>query len=115
MKRGKVRNGDLGRQIWRDKMTQTTCNTGTAPGQGFFARVGNAVSGLLAYWRARSSLHQLQQLDDRVLADIGITRDDLTWADYLPTSRNPISELARCRASNIQSSTPLRQIRRCDA
>jgi uncharacterized protein YjiS (DUF1127 family) len=96
-------------------MTQITHNTHTAPGQGFFERIGNAATGLLSYWRSRSSLHQLQQLDDRMLADIGITRDDLTWAEYLPSSRNPISELARCRQGNIKTETPLRQVSRCDA
>ncbi len=95
-------------------MTQITCNTHTVQGLGIIERISNAAGGLLSRWRARSSLHQLQQLDDRMLDDIGITRDDLTWAEYLPSSRNPISELASCRHGNIKTETSLRQVRRCD-
>ncbi len=96
-------------------MTQTTYNTRTASGRGFIERLKNAAGGLQSYWRARSNLHQLQQLDDRMLADIGLNRDDLTWADHLPKSRNPISELAGCRQGNIQSNRHTGQIKRCNA
>lgn len=67
------------------------------------ARVGivsallNRASNLLR----RRKLTRLEQLDDRMLDDIGITRLDLTWARSLPLGRNPLLALdgvARGRA-----------------
>ena len=95
-------------------MTHIICNTHEAPRLGFIERIRNTASRLTSYWRARASLHELQRLDDHILNDIGITRDDLNWAEYLPASRNPISELATCREKNIQAESPARKIlRRC--
>jgi len=55
-----------------------------------------AIARRISNWRARSRLRQMEQLDDRMLDDIGLTRADLQWAARLPTSKNPIAELA-CR------------------
>lgn len=52
----------------------------------------------LSNWRARSKLRTMEQLDDRMLDDIGVTRADLTWAAHLPTTVNPVEELT-CRTT----------------
>ncbi|MCF6321115.1 MAG: DUF1127 domain-containing protein [Rhizobiaceae bacterium] len=36
----------------------------------------------------RQAFSRMFALDDHILADIGITRDDLTWASKLPLSQN---------------------------
>jgi uncharacterized protein YjiS (DUF1127 family) len=43
----------------------------------------------------RQALTRLAELDDRLLADIGITRDDLHAADREPLMRDPTNLLAR--------------------
>jgi uncharacterized protein YjiS (DUF1127 family) len=43
---------------------------------------------LIRNWRARRSVARLDLLDDRMLRDIGLTREDLRWASGLPLSVN---------------------------
>ena len=39
-------------------------------------------------WRARNKVRGMLGLDDRMLADIGVRRDEVQWAAYLPLSEN---------------------------
>jgi uncharacterized protein YjiS (DUF1127 family) len=48
---------------------------------------------VLRHWRARRSVRELQELDDRTLADIGVRRDEVLWASQLPLSVNAALEL----------------------
>jgi uncharacterized protein YjiS (DUF1127 family) len=50
---------------------------------------------LAANWSKRRRLHRLEDLDDRMLDDIGVTRDEVTTALRLPLSLDPIWELNR--------------------
>ena len=43
---------------------------------------------LIRNWRARRAVARLDLLDDRMLQDIGLTREDLRWASGLPLSVN---------------------------
>jgi uncharacterized protein YjiS (DUF1127 family) len=43
---------------------------------------------LLSNWRARRAVARLDTLDDFLLRDIGVTRDELRWASGLPLSVN---------------------------
>ena len=43
---------------------------------------------LIRNWRARRAVARLDRLDDHMLRDIGITREDLAWAAGLPLTVN---------------------------
>lgn len=44
-------------------------------------------------WRARRNVRNLLELDDRMLADIGVRRDEVAWAAQLPLAVNAALEL----------------------
>lgn len=50
---------------------------------------------VLANWKKRRKLRGVEDLDDRLLADIGVTRNDLGEVLNLPLSLDPIAELHR--------------------
>lgn len=60
----------------------------TQPQTGFFSR-------LQRNWKARRKIRQMRELDDHLLNDIGVTRDEVVWASYLPLSKNAAHELDR--------------------
>jgi len=73
-------------------MTDCTMTECTSP-QVRPAATGFSLSGLFRNWRARSKVRALHDLDDRMLADIGIRRDEVIWASYLPLTMNAALEL----------------------
>ncbi|MBL4756225.1 MAG: DUF1127 domain-containing protein [Rhizobiales bacterium] len=79
---------------------------------GLIDTIWQALVHRLEIRKARANLYQMQQLDDRMLADIGISRDELTWAEYLPTTKNPTHELARCRNNRLRTQMISKNIRR---
>ena len=50
---------------------------------------------LISNWRKRRRLHDLQQLDDRALTDIGLTRADVMAVLGQPMSVDPVWDLER--------------------
>ena len=50
---------------------------------------------LISNWRKRRRLHELEQLDDRALTDIGLTRADVTAVLGQPVSVDPVWDLER--------------------
>jgi uncharacterized protein YjiS (DUF1127 family) len=58
-----------------------------------FPKVRRAVRN----WIARRQLRDLMSLDDYLLNDIGLTRDDLRFGLGLPHDVDPIEELIRVR------------------
>ncbi len=48
---------------------------------------------LIRNWRSRRAVSRLDRLDDHLLRDIGVTREELRWATRLPLSRNAALEL----------------------
>jgi uncharacterized protein YjiS (DUF1127 family) len=52
---------------------------------------------VLRNWIARRQLRSLLALDDYLLNDIGLTRDDLRFGLNLPRDVDPIEELIRVR------------------
>jgi uncharacterized protein YjiS (DUF1127 family) len=62
--------------IWSDAiMTATLVAPGAAPRP---AAATGGLRGLARWWRARRRLAELDALDDRMLADIGLRREQLT-------------------------------------
>lgn len=57
------------------------------------ASSGFSLSTLWRNWRARSKVRAMHDLDDRMLADIGVRREEIVWASYLPLSVNAALEL----------------------
>ena len=60
-------------------------------------RIGNVLAGLLRAYRGRRALRTLIDADDRMLRDIGVTRDDVRWALEAPAGQDPTA-LLRIRA-----------------
>lgn len=52
-----------------------------------------ALNRMVANWRKRRQLRQLEQLDDHVLMDIGLTRDELIRVQRSPLGVDPVHEL----------------------
>lgn len=74
------------------KSTFHTENSATLPGiveviprRGVVATVLKLVNRL----KQNSQLNQLNQMDDGMLADIGISRGDVHWASRLPIDQSP--------------------------
>ncbi|MEM7635495.1 MAG: DUF1127 domain-containing protein [Pseudomonadota bacterium] len=57
------------------------------------ATSGFSLAALFRNWRARSKVRALHDLDDRMLADIGVRRDEVIWASHLPLTENAALEL----------------------
>ena len=72
------------------------------PSIGLFSWIGNSAAVLTRCWRGfvvgikhRRELSRLADLDDHMLADIGLTRSDLYVAYYEPLWGDPASVLKR--------------------
>ena len=57
---------------------------------------------MLRSWQAKRKLKALQNLDDYLLNDIGLTRDDLRYGLRLPSDIDPIDELLRVREQRMR-------------
>ena len=51
-------------------------------------------------WFSRRYLRKLEQFDDYMLSDIGLTRADLRYGQCLPYDVDPIAELSHKRQRN---------------
>ena len=52
---------------------------------------------MISNWHARKHLRRLEDFDDHMLADIGLTRDDLRLGRSLPWDVDPMAEIIRRR------------------
>ena len=46
------------------------------------------LAALYRNWKTRRHIRRLQDLDDRILDDIGVTYDEVVWASHLPLRIN---------------------------
>lgn len=69
---------------------QSTCASET-----LLSRAGRAIRSVFHAWNSRRKLVRLLDLDDHMLADVGVTREDVKWALDLPFSHDPGLELQR--------------------
>jgi uncharacterized protein YjiS (DUF1127 family) len=60
-----------------------------------------ALRRMVRNWLAKRKLRRLETLDDYLLNDIGLTRDDLHFALRLPRDADPIAEMVRVREQRI--------------
>lgn len=65
------------------------------------------ISRFIRNWMARRAIARLDQHDDFMLRDIGITRGDLHWAASLPLSENAALALED-RAQRRRKSLPVK-------
>ncbi len=72
-------------------MREYALNQALSNGSHALATLGRVASN----WLKRRKLHRLEELDDHILDDIGLTRDELTRALRLPLVVNPLQELDR--------------------
>jgi uncharacterized protein YjiS (DUF1127 family) len=56
-----------------------------------------ALNRIVANWRKRRQLRQLELLDDHVLMDIGLTRDELIRVQRVPLAVDPVTELLKVK------------------
>ena len=61
-----------------------------------------ALRRMLRNWVTRRHLYKLQQLDDYLLFDIGLTRDDLRWGMSLPSDCDISISLAERREGRMR-------------
>ena len=60
-----------------------------------------AIRRVIRNWQARRKLRSLQAFDDYMLADIGLTRDDLHYGLRLSSRADVVAEMNRIRDQRI--------------
>ena len=60
---------------------------------GLLSAAAAAVFGYVRAWRNRRSLLRVSELDEHLLSDIGISREDVRWALDLPLGYDPAAAL----------------------
>ena len=78
----------------REAASFIASQTGSASA-GVLSALLRDVSTAFRSWNARRHLKTLSEYDDHMLADIGITREDVRWALGLPFAYDPGIELQR--------------------
>lgn len=71
-----------------------------AAGVGLVHAVLQFAERTIRSWRNRKSVMQLSELDDHILADLGVTHGDVMTALSQRFSRDPSSELQRIARGN---------------
>jgi len=51
------------------------------------------LGALWRHWQAHRSVRHLASLDGHVLRDLGLTRDDVEWAEKVPLTQNAVLAL----------------------
>ena len=75
------------------------------------ARAVSAVSNFLRAWKNRREFYHLGQMSDTELADIGLTRSDLSVAIDLPFGSDPTSHLGSVAEARLREiETMARQV-----
>lgn len=62
---------------------------------GAAASLIRAAAALMKRWRFRAKLARLEDMDDHLLSDIGLTRDDIRSLRALPWTDDPNLDLQR--------------------
>ena len=70
----------------------------------FAARVVNAAANFFRAWKNRRAFYHLGEMSDAELADIGLTRSDLTVAIETPFGADPTARLGALAEARISRS-----------
>ena len=76
------------------------------PAVSSVVRIVNAVSNFLRAWKNRREFYRLGEMSDTELADIGLTRTDLSVAIDLPFGSDPtvhLGALAETRQREVEA------------
>jgi len=76
------------------------------PAASYALRIVNAVSNFLRAWKNRREFYRLGEMSDTELADIGLTRTDLSVAIDLPFGSDPtvhLGALAETRQREVEA------------
>jgi uncharacterized protein YjiS (DUF1127 family) len=66
------------------------------------ASIVNAVANFLRAWKNRREFYRLGEMSDTELADIGLTRSDLTVAVDLPFGSDPTAHLGALAEARLR-------------
>jgi uncharacterized protein YjiS (DUF1127 family) len=97
--RRRARSGERRRLAMREAASFIASQSRSAPAAVLPALV-DAVQGAWRAWSNRRKLTSLTDFDDHLLADIGLTRDDVRVALDLPFAHDPSLELQRIALKN---------------
>ena len=95
-------------------MNRSALSTTTLSGMAALGQFVRALANLVQALKHRREIIQLTELDDRMLADIGLTRDDVWSALDEPFLCNPSWELvrsARRHSGDKKPEQPARPVR----
>jgi uncharacterized protein YjiS (DUF1127 family) len=73
---------------------------------GALPALASYLGSLWRQWNHRRQLRSISDLDDHLLCDIGVTREDVRWALDLPFSYQPGVELQRQALRNRRKDGP---------
>ncbi len=74
------------------KLTQSQAITGVSLVANL-TRIIERIKTRYVQYRDRQAFQQLLKLDEHMLKDIGVTRQDVTWANNLPLSEDAATKL----------------------
>lgn len=77
---------------------EATTSNRTIGGTGILGAVRNWWNIRVEQRTNRAAFQSVLSLDDNMLKDIGVTRDDVNWANKLPLEQNASLELQRVAA-----------------
>ncbi len=69
------------------------------------------VARLLRNWNGRRKVRNFRYFDDRILDDIGVTREEVAWASSLPVSVNAALALQERSSRRRQSEFEQKKVR----
>ena len=84
-------------------MSRFALTTMTAPGMAVLGHFARSLFDLAKALRHRREIKHLAEFDERMLADIGLTRSDVTSALDEPLTRNPSWVLVRSAERHSRS------------
>lgn len=93
-------------------MTRSAASITTFPGITVLGQFARALVSVVQAFRDRREVMNLAEFDDRMLKDIGLTRNDVDSALAQPIHHNPSWVLVRCIERSAPADRPAAEPRR---